>query len=167
MLVRNIFAAVAGLVGLAHGLEASTSATAAGGVVSLFSEPDFQGTNCTVNSSRLQNGQCFTLPSDIKAKSVTKNGFKCCILYRSPCPANILLSFYSQTPGFLNQRVYSDIADLEPLGWAGIVRSVICPNDDFCDGIMYDKDFSPKLGKNMAPVWLDVIHLPGRLQKGA
>ncbi|KAK3358334.1 hypothetical protein B0T24DRAFT_725501 [Lasiosphaeria ovina] len=64
--------------------------------------------------------------------------------------------------GYLNQRVFADIGDLAPYGFADIVRSVVCPSDDVCVGIEMDKDLSPETNFPMGLFWVDIRYIPAR-----
>ncbi len=71
-----------------------------------------------------------------------------------------------QAPYLLNQRVFKDIDDLTPFGFAGIVRSLVCPSQDVCTALQMDKDVSPTEHWNMRAYWVDILNIPGRISMG-
>ncbi|KAK3367506.1 hypothetical protein B0H63DRAFT_455600 [Podospora didyma] len=87
-------------------------------------------------------------------------GNKCDI--HSPCPKISPGTTWKQFPNLLNQRVFSNIADLEPYGFADIVRSVECPSNDVCLGLQNDKDKLENSNdqKELMAYWTDVRFLP-------
>ncbi|KAK0724692.1 hypothetical protein B0H67DRAFT_550411 [Lasiosphaeris hirsuta] len=150
------------LLGLGHCLEA---ALPRGVGLALYAKKSFYGRNCTVKVADLKEGACFNLPNDIRIQSVKKSGPRCCLLYRSPCPS-MADPKYGQAPGFLHQRVFGDINDLAPYGFAGLVRSVVCPSNDVCNGLLLDETWSPDEDVYLRPYWLDVLNIPGREEVG-
>jgi len=123
------------------------------------------------------------IPNTIKVKSLKKsNAFKCCVLYRyvflvlllagefdgalrqisyrARCPSQPV-GDWPQIPFFLNTRVFSDIPDLQPYGFSDIVRSIVCPIPDVCNGVELDEEFSPEEGYRVTGYWLDVRDLEG------
>ncbi|KAK0713913.1 hypothetical protein B0T26DRAFT_783619 [Lasiosphaeria miniovina] len=164
MFGKSTLASVLLLLATASCLDAAVANVPVGDIgISLFSEPAFDGNNCLIKASDLKEGECVNLPAAIKVKSVKKGlGSKCCILYRAPCPKTPQTSLYSQNIGYLNQRVFADISDLAPYGFADIVRSVVCPSDDVCVGIKMDKDLSPETNFPMGLFWVDIRNIPAR-----
>ncbi|KAK0611046.1 hypothetical protein B0T14DRAFT_570973 [Immersiella caudata] len=98
------------------------------------------------------------IPGTLKAKSVQIRGPKCCMLYRAACPT-AKFGDWPQIPLFLNQRIYSDVADLEPLGFSDIVRSVVCPHEDVCNGVLVDHEYYGEEDFNVKGYWVDVRYL--------
>lgn len=68
---------------------------------------------------------------------------------------------HSQSPFFLNMRVYNHIRDLVPYGFSNITRSVVCPSKDMCQGIRSDMVDSPN-GGFVGKYWVDILHLYGK-----
>ena len=78
------------------------------------------------------------------------------VRHRSPCLPAIVDKF-TQAPGYLNQRVFSDISSLEPYGWNDIVRSVVCLDQAACNVVQMDER---KAGPwNLEAYWVDVKNL--------
>ncbi|KAK3320197.1 hypothetical protein B0T19DRAFT_404715 [Cercophora scortea] len=164
-------AAVLCLVGLASGAHPPYTGHGHGGApytghgdgVALFSEANFQGQLCTVSAKDLADGTCVTIPQEVRATSFKKSGSPCCILYRSAC------SVVDQVPGgkFLNQRIFAnELANLTMFGWSGIVRGVVCPPKNICDGLRADKDIAPESDDQLKRFWADILTIPGRAALG-
>ncbi|KAK3690158.1 hypothetical protein B0T22DRAFT_189072, partial [Podospora appendiculata] len=131
--------------------------------VALYAEPDFLGQLCTVSAADLAGGACVTIPQEVRATSFKKSGSPCCILYRSACDV------VDKSPNgrFLNQRIFADeVANLTMYGWGGIVRGVVCPAKNICDGLKADKDFAPESDDQLKRFWADILTIPGRRLMG-
>lgn len=125
----------------------------------MYSEPNFRGQETLIALRQFDNQACVDLPRGTGSRSVGINGPRCCILYRSPCPKRPV-GDWPQIPLFLNQRVFADIEDLEPLGFAGVVRSVVCPHTDVCKGIEVDHEYYGQDLHNIRGYWIDSLNLP-------
>ncbi|KAK0648892.1 hypothetical protein B0T16DRAFT_409038 [Cercophora newfieldiana] len=105
-------------------------------------------------------GRTVDIPLELKAKSVKITGPSCCILYRAQCPTK-KVGDWPHVPLFLNQRIFSDVPDLEPLGFSNIVRSIVCPKQqDVCRGLQVDEDHFGEEQWSMKGYWLDMRYLP-------
>ncbi|KAK4452166.1 hypothetical protein QBC34DRAFT_399377 [Podospora aff. communis PSN243] len=151
---RHISAVVLCILALGISL-ASGANIPAPPALTLWSEKGFKGERGELSYSKAQSRECYDIPDHLKVKSVRIKGPKCCILYRAKCP-RIGYSTFAQIPLFFNQRIYADVADLEPLGFSDIVRSVVCPHQDVCSGILVDREYYGKEDWNMRGYWVDM-----------
>ncbi|KAK3939160.1 hypothetical protein QBC46DRAFT_388394 [Diplogelasinospora grovesii] len=135
----------------------------------LYSQPRYQGYGVVISQQDLADGQCVNVGNGLvayPAQSVEKQGFLCCLLYRSPCPTEPQPHDQSQAPAILNMRVFRNVPDLNPLGFSKIVRSVVCPSKNICNGLLQDKEWIIKDGTDdeklfMDYWWADVRRLEG------
>ncbi|KAK4217304.1 hypothetical protein QBC37DRAFT_384512 [Rhypophila decipiens] len=131
--------------------------------VRLFAYPDAKGDSVDVRWGDLKDGHCVNLPPKTTALSVSISGaVKCCLLYRSPCPAVPRLPNMHQNPGFFHQKIFSPIRDLFPYGFTDRPRSVVCPSQDLCKAFWQDRNWTPEQLQNVGPYWVDIRSIPDR-----